>query len=157
MRTDQLSEVQSSGILMPSSGAPQVSHLLETRTAPDPEVSEKAERRQFTAKYKLRVLQELDRCSEPGQVGALVRREALYSSHIAKWRAQREAGLLQALAPKRRGHKPAERPQALIAENEQLHRENQRLKHRLEQAQSIIELVADLFGLPSRLEKQESA
>ena len=101
-----------------------MSHLPETRTAPDPEVSEKAERRQFTAKYKLRVLQELDRCSEPGQVGALVRREALYSSHIAKWRAQREAGLLQALAPKKRGHKPAERPQALIAENEQLRLEN---------------------------------
>ena len=114
MRTDQLSEVQSSGILMPSSGAPRVSHLPEARTAPVPEVSEKAERRQFTAKYKLRVLQELDRCSEPGQVGALLRREGLYSSHLSKWRAQREAGLLQALAPKKRGHKPAERPRALI-------------------------------------------
>lgn len=160
MRTDQRSEVQSSDILTPASGAPRVSHLPETRTAPDPEVSEKAERRQFTAKYKLRILQELDRCSEPGQVGALLRREALYSSHIAKWRAQREAGLLQALAPKKRGHKPSERPPALIAENEELRRENQRLKHRLEQAQTIIEFqkkVTDLFGLPSRLEKQESA
>ncbi|MGI0034439.1 MAG: transposase [Nitrososphaera sp.] len=125
------------------------------RTAPVPEVSEKAQRRQFTAKYKLRILQELDRCSKPGQVGALLRREGLYSSHLSKWRAQREAGLLQALAPRKRGHKPSERPRALMAENEQLHRENERLKHRLEQAQTIIEFqkkVTDLFGLPSRLE-----
>ena len=93
-------------------------------------------------------------------MGALLRREALYSSHLSKWRAQREAGLLQALAPKKRGHKPSERPHALMAENEQLRRENERLKHRLEQAQAIIEVqkkVADLFGLPSKIETQESA
>jgi hypothetical protein len=63
MRIDRLLEVQSSSILMPASGASRVSHLPEARTAPVPEVSEKAERRQFTAKYKLLVLQELDRCS----------------------------------------------------------------------------------------------
>jgi transposase len=159
MSIDQLSEVQSNDILMASSGARLVSHLPETRTAPDPEVSEKAKRRQFTAKYKRRVLQELDRCSEPGQVGALLRREGLYSSHLSKWRAQREAGLLQALAPKKRGHKPAERAHALIAENQRLRQENERLKHRLDEAETIVEFqkkVAALFGLPSRIEKQES-
>ena len=80
MRTDQLSEVQSSGILTVSSGASLVSHPPEARTVPDPEVSDKALRRQFAAKYKRRILEELDRCSEPGQVGALLRREGLYSS-----------------------------------------------------------------------------
>jgi transposase len=75
MRTDQLSEVQSSGILTVSSGASLVSHPPEARTVPDPEVSDKALRRQFAAKYKRRILEELDRCSEPGQVGALLRRE----------------------------------------------------------------------------------
>lgn len=61
---------------------------------PDPEVLPKAERRQFSAEYKLRVLAEADRCSEPGQIGALLRREGLYSSHLSKWRQQRERGAL---------------------------------------------------------------
>jgi hypothetical protein len=78
MRTDQLSEVQSSGILTVSSGASLVSHPPEARTVPDPEVSDKALRRQCAAKYKRRILEELDRCSEPGQVGALLRREGFY-------------------------------------------------------------------------------
>ncbi|MGH8487961.1 MAG: HAD-IA family hydrolase [Gammaproteobacteria bacterium] len=76
-----------------------MSHLPEARTAPVLEVSKNAERRQFNAKYKLRILQELSRSAEPGQVGALLRREGLYSSHLSKWRAQREAGLLPSLAP----------------------------------------------------------
>jgi hypothetical protein len=159
MRTDQLSEVQSSGILTVSSGASLVSHPPEARTVPDPEVSDKALRRQFAAKYKRRILEELDRCSEPGQVGALLRREGFYSSHIAKWPKQREAGLLQAFAPKKRGHKPSNRPHALRVENEQLRGENEGLKRRLEQAQTIIEFqkkVADLFGLPSQFAKKES-
>src|SRR3712207_4741331 len=74
-------------------------------TAPDPEVPDKAKRRQFTASYKLRILQELDRCTAPGQVGALLRREGLYSSHLTKWRRERRAGLLRALSPKQRGQK----------------------------------------------------
>src|ERR671923_1742297 len=137
MRTDQLSEGQSSGILTVSSGASRVSHPPEARAVSDPEVSDKALRRQFAAKYKRRILEELDRCSEPGQVGALLRREGLYSSHIAKWRKQCEAGLLQAFAPKKRGHKPSNRPHALRLENEQLRGENEGLKRRLEQAQTI--------------------
>jgi transposase-like protein len=73
---------------------------------PDPEVPEKARRRHFTAKYKLRVLAKADGCSEPGEIGELLRKEALYSSHLSKWRQQREEGALAALTPKKRGRKP---------------------------------------------------
>jgi transposase len=74
---------------------------------PDPEVPEKARRRRFSAEYKLAILGEADACTEPGQIGALLRRERLYSSHLVDWRRQREAGALQALARKR-GPKPAD-------------------------------------------------
>lgn len=66
---------------------------------PDPEVIPKAERRRFSAAYKLRILAEADACTQRGQLGALLRREGLYRSHLDKWRAQRRAGALQALAP----------------------------------------------------------
>ena len=66
-------------------------------TPPDPEVPEKAKRRRFSAEYKLAVLREADRCTQPGQIGALLRRERLYSSHLVDWRRQRDAGALQAL------------------------------------------------------------
>ena len=69
---------------------------------PDPEVSEKAIRRKFTAKHKLRILQEVDRCTTQGQIGALLRREGLYSSNLTTWRRQREQGTLEALSPKHR-------------------------------------------------------
>ena len=73
---------------------------------PDPEVPSKARRRRFTAKYKLEILEEAEQCSEPGEIGALLRREGLYSSHLSKWRDQREAGALAGLEPKKRGRKP---------------------------------------------------
>ena len=74
---------------------------------PDPEVLPKAERRQFSAEYKLRLLAEADRCSEPGQIGALLRREGLYSSHLSKWRQQRERGALGQVYALDFGHRPA--------------------------------------------------
>jgi transposase len=74
---------------------------------PDPEVPEKARRRRFSAEYKLATLREADRCTEPGQIGALLRRERLYSSHLVDWRRQRDAGALEALAGTR-GRKPAD-------------------------------------------------
>ena len=72
---------------------------------PDPEVVPKAKRRKFSAEYKLRILDEADKCTEPGQIGALLRREGLYSSHLTTWRRQRGQGVLEALSPKKRGRK----------------------------------------------------
>jgi transposase len=114
---------------------------------PDPEVVPKAKRRQFTAEYKLRILQEAERCTKRGQIGALLRREGLYSSHLSKWRQQRERGQLQALSPQRRGRKPQD-PSA--EELVQLRRENERLRARLEQAEIIIDVqkkLSQLLGL----------
>jgi len=94
---------------------------------PDPEVVPKATRRQFSAGYKKRILEEADRCVEPGQIGALLRREGLYSSHLSTWRQHRDQGLLEALSPKKRGRNGKdELDQELIA----LRRENERLKVR---------------------------
>ena len=120
---------------------------------PDPEVPEKARRRHFTAKYKLRILAKADRCSKPGDVGKLLRKEGLYSSHLSKWRQQREEGALAALAPKKRGRKPRPvDPQAKrIAE---LERENARLRQELAKAQTIIEVQKKLSQLLERTEEE---
>ena len=116
-------------------------------TPPDPEVGAKAKRRRFSAEYKLAILREADTCTQPGEIGALLRREALYSSHLVDWRRQRDAGALQALA-RRRGRAPAD---PVNAEVERLRRDNQRLAARLDQAQRIIEIqgkVSELLGIP---------
>ncbi len=110
---------------------------------PDPEVVAQAKRRRFTAEYKLRVLAEVEQCQEAGAIGALLRREGLYSSHLTSWRRQRAADQLQGLRPKKRGRKPD--PQA--AELARLQRENERLKARLEQAETIIEVQKKLCRL----------
>ena len=116
--------------------------------APDPEVVEKATRRRFTAKYKLEILELADQC-KPGEIGALLRREGLYSSHLSIWRRQREAGTLQALGPRKRGRKA----KAETAESRRvatLERENERLRERLAQAETIIEVqkkVSTLLGI----------
>ena len=110
---------------------------------PNPEVSSKARRRRFTAEYKLRILREAERCTALGAVGALLRREGLYSSHLTTWRAQQAASL----QPRRRGRKPEANP--LRARVAQLERENERLQRELEKAQIIIEVqkkVAALLG-----------
>jgi transposase len=118
------------------------------RPIPDPAVPERPVRRRFTAEYKLRVLREVDGCTEPGQLGAVLRREGLYSSHLATWRKQRDEGTLAGLTPKRRGRK-AMPGASLIAENERLRRENQRLAEKLRQAETIIEVqkkLSDVLG-----------
>jgi transposase len=125
-------------------GRPAVDASVDT---PDPEVVAKAERRRFTAEYKLRVLAEADTCTKPGQIGALLRREGLYRSHLDKWRKQRQEGTLQALSPQKRG--PKVDPQA--AEIARLRRENERLVERLRRAETIIDVqkkVAALLGVP---------
>jgi transposase len=114
---------------------------------PDPEVVPKAKRRKFTAEYKRRILEEADHCTEPGQIGALLRREGLYSSHLTTWRRQRERGLIQALSPKKRGRK---RKEELEKEVSRLQRENVRLQTSLEQAEMIIDVqkkLSKLLGL----------
>ena len=79
------------------------------RPAPDPEVIARPKRRQFTAEYRLRILEEADRCTQPGEVGRLLRREGLYTSHLSAWRKARRQGSLRGLTPNKRGAKPAER------------------------------------------------
>jgi transposase-like protein len=109
----------------------------------------KASRRRFTADYKRQILQQADACTELGQLGALLRREGLYSSHLTTWRRQRQQSALQALAPKRRGPKPLRNP--LAEENRQLQRDNQRLTRRLQQAELIIEIqkkASEILGIP---------
>jgi transposase len=115
---------------------------------PDPEVRETPQRRRFSAAYKLRILQEADACSGTGDLGALLRREGLYSSNLTVWRRQRDEGSLQALAPKKRGRKAAD---PLALENETLRRETERLQRRLRQAELIIEIqkkASEMLGIP---------
>jgi len=116
---------------------------------PNPEVPEKPERRRFTAQYKLDILRQADLSREPGSLGALLRREGLYSSNLTTWRRQREEGTLAALKPKQRGRKAAaSNPVAL--ENERLRKENIRLARRLQQAELIIDVqkkVSQILGI----------
>lgn len=112
--------------------------------APDPEVAPKATRRRFTAAYKMKILEEVDR--SPGQTGAILRREGLYSSHLTSWRKQRRDGSLKALSAKRgrKGKSEAER------ENEKLRKEKARLEHELHKAQVIIDAqkkLAQILGV----------
>ena len=103
---------------------------------PEPELVPRATRRTFSAAYKLRIVEEADQCNERGQIGALLRREGLYSSQLATWRQQRQAGGLQLMAPKKRGRKASQ--DAKDAEIAALRRENERLQKQLKQAELII-------------------
>ena len=103
---------------------------------PDPEVTPRARMRTFSAAYKARILAEVDACTERGQIGALLRREGLYSSHLSNWRRQREASQEQTLTNKKRGRKPALDPKE--AEIARLEQENARLQKQLAQAELII-------------------
>ncbi|MCP3941664.1 MAG: hypothetical protein GY710_09310 [Desulfobacteraceae bacterium] len=105
---------------------------------PNPEVPEKRPRRYLTASYKLRILQQADNCTQPGQIGRLLRREGLYSSSLSNWRRAREKGLLQSMSPKKRGRKPKEK-NPLAAEVAKLQKDKQKLERKLKQAELIIE------------------
>jgi transposase len=121
----------------------------QTKSLPDPEVTDKAERRRFTAKYKLSILQQVDACTESGCIGAILRREGLYSSNLNTWRRQRDEGSLAALMPKQRGRKAAPADPAAL-EVVQLRKDNERLAKRLKQAELIIDVqkkVSQLLGI----------
>jgi transposase len=116
---------------------------------PDPEVVAQAKRRRFAAEYKQRILTEADRAKGSGGVGALLRREGLYSSLLTNWRRERDAIVLQALAPQKRGPKSKRDPVA--EENQQLRRETLQLKEALRKAEIVIDIqkkVAALLGRP---------
>ena len=114
---------------------------------PDPELVERPQRRRFTAEYKIAVLCEADGLSRPGEIGALLRREGLYSSHLSTWRAQREEGSLEALS-RPRGRRPAE---PLAAENAELRRRLARSESELEQARRVIEAQGNVCALLGEL------
>jgi transposase-like protein len=125
-------------------------HPTPTLVVADPEVLEKARRRQFSAAFKVRIVEEADACTEPGQVGELLRREGLYSSHLTTWRKQRLDGSLRSLSPKKRGRKtrPANPLASRVAD---LERENAGLRNRLRQAELIIDVqkrVSQILGVP---------
>ncbi len=115
---------------------------------PDPEVVDKLTRRRFAPSYKQRIVEEADRCVEPGEVGRLLRREGLYSSHLTTWRKAARSGSLKGLS-KRRGRKAIER-NPLQGKVHMLERENARLEKELHKAHLIIDVqgkVAGLLGL----------
>lgn len=118
--------------------------LAHAGSVPDPEIPEKAKRRRFSAQYKLDILDEYDRLSEPGAKGALLRREGLYSSHIVEWRRARDVGALAELA------KPRGRKRRLSAEGvelEQVRRRNKRLESELAKARLVIEVQGKVSAL----------
>lgn len=124
---------------------------------PDPEVTEKKPRRRFTASYKLRILQEVDNCIEPGSVGRILRREGLYSSNLTDWRRARDRGLLEAMSPRKRGRKSKQK-NPLIGEVARLQKENQKLGHKLKRAELIIEAqkkISQILGIQQNLDEIE--
>jgi transposase-like protein len=124
--------------------------LAHLSVVPDSEVPEKPVRRRFTAEYKRRILREAEACQEQGWLGALLRREGLYSSNLTTWRRQAERGTLEALSPKKRGPKEKKLDPSLrrIAE---LEKTTQKLEHKLRQAELIIaaqKKIAEIFQMP---------
>jgi transposase-like protein len=114
-------------------------------------------RRQFSAEYKLQILQLVDANPEGAQVGELLRREGLYWSHLRDWRRQRDEGMLSGLQPKKRGKKPKE-INPLARRVAELEAKNRKLEKRLEEAQIIIEFqkkVADVLGIPLKRPESE--
>jgi hypothetical protein len=111
---------------------------------PDPEIPETASRRRFSARYKLSVLDEYDRLSEPGAKGALLRREGLYSSHIVEWRRARDVGALAELG-RPRGRKPLRTPEGV--ELERMRRRAERAESELAKARLVIEVQGKVSAL----------
>ena len=133
------------GVTVDSNGLLESAMPERAANDPDPKVPVKAQRRRYSAAYKLKILEEADRCDQ-GEIGAMLRREGLYSSLLSRWRQQREAGTLAGLEPKKRGRKarPVDPQAKRIAE---LERETARLREKLEKAETIIEVQKKLSRL----------
>ncbi len=117
------------------------------KMVPDPEVAERPQRRRFTAEYKLGIVREADACKGDGDVGALLRREGLYSSHLSSWRREREAIAKAGMAASKRGRKA----KVVDPRLKELERENARLRRRLQRADIIIDIqkkASELLGIP---------
>ena len=122
---------------------------------PDPEVPEKATRRRFSAAYKLRILKEVDQTSDPGQIGAILRREGLYSSNLTAWRKQVQQGALDALSTKKRGKKPDPTTRRIKELEDQV----DSLSDRLRQAEAIIEAqkkISEILSLSAPNKRSSS-
>ena len=142
----ELAAPQRSGEAADSAGAPATG---TRQPLPDSEVTARPQRRRFTAEYKRSIVEQADATQDAGAIGALLRREGLYSSHLSAWRRQRRRGEMEALTPKRRGPKVVVSP--LVEENRKLLASNLRLTKRLQNAELIIEVqkkVAALLGNP---------
>ena len=124
---------------------------------PDPEVLEQPQRRRFSREYKRKIVAEADRCKNPGEIGALLRREGLYSSHLSAWRKARDRGELGGRGKRKRGPK-ATAPDPNIQRVKELERENRRLRARAERAEALVEVqkkLSEILGidLPDANEK----
>jgi transposase len=129
------------------------STVASSAPGPDPEVVERARRRRFTAEYKLRILREVDGCAKPGELGALLRREGLYSSHLAHWRRQRREGLRS----KKRGRK-AEADAEQARRLAELEKENERLRRRLKKAETLLDVqkkLSEVLGVPLKADESD--
>src|SRR5436305_12363565 len=129
-----------------------VSYVMESgRVAPrpNPEVVARAKRRTYTGEYKQQIPAEADAARGSGEIGAVLRRHGLYSSHLTKWRQERKSGMREGLAAQKRG--PKSKGNLLLAENQKLRRDNERLTDQLRKAEIVIDVqkkVARLLGLP---------
>jgi len=122
-------------------------------SAPDPELVERPRRRRFTAAYKLEVLREAEACTRPGEIGALLRRERLYTSHLSAWRKQRDEGALKALG-RARGRK---KPHPLETENVRLRHRAERAESDLATARKVIEVQGNVSALLEELLQAKGA
>src|SRR3954468_1362699 len=120
---------------------------------PDPELVERPKRRRFTAKYKLEILEKAEACTRPGDIGELLRREGLYTSHLTAWRKQRRNGALKELG-RPRGRKPADRRDREIAE---LRRRAERAEAELQKAKKVIEIQGNVSALLEQILDTEGA
>ena len=142
---------------VPNAAHGQASQSKDPNDISDPEVLDKAKRRRHTAKYKLRIIREADKCTEPGQLGALLRREGLYHSSLGTWRQQRERGELEALRGKKRGRKSSGKDKALVDENRKLSQKIERMEKRLKKAEIIIDFQKKISELMGISQKEEEA